>query len=285
MLPIPKIIWHELTTRESPTRINEPQEAMDDRQQVEAYIKAYEWGGATSTLQLHHLKELSRLIKPGDTVLDVACGPGPLLMELAKIYPDTRFIGVDLSQTMLRHIETESKRLGLKNTTVLCEDARALPSLGENEIDLVISTSALHHLPDEMVVRQVFKRMKQLIKEDGGFYLFDFGQLKSEKTRQLCVKEVAKLAPPITAHDYELSLQAAYPIELIFQIAKDELPKPFSTSASAFIDFYYFLQTEARTIPTHAIKTHIKNRAQTLSYAMKIEHFLLRWLRRNQIFQ
>lgn len=255
---------------------------MDDLQQVQAYIEAYEWGGPTSALQLFHLKNLSRLIRPGDKVLDIACGPGPLMLELAQMYPETRFIGVDLSETMLNHISEESLRLELTNVETLCEDARLLDSLEEESIDLVISTSALHHLPSETVVSQVFSRMNQLLKKDGGFYLFDFGQLKSEKSRQLCVEEVAKLAPPITAKDYELSLRAAYPVETILKLATEKLPKPFTFSASAFVDFLYFVQTAPRCFPDNKIKTHICNRTETLSNTMKLEHFFLRTLKRTQ---
>ena len=285
MLPVAKIIWHELNCSEQPERINEPEEAMDDPDQVAAYIQAYEWGGPTSALQLHHLKELSHMIRPGDTVLDLACGPGPLLLELAEIYPETQFIGADLSPTMLKHIEQTAAKLALKNVSVLCEDVRLLPSIGEKEVDLVITTSALHHLPNEEVLRQVFSRIKSLLKDDGGFYIFDFGQLKSSKTRALCVADVARLAPPITAKDYELSLQAAYPIDLIYQIAREELPKPFAASASAFVDFFYFLQTNRRATPTNKVKRHTLQRSKSLSYSMHVEHFMLRWLKRSQIFQ
>lgn len=285
MLPIPLIIWHEATTTARPARINEPQEAMDDPAQVEAYIQAYEWGGPTSALQLHHLRELARMIRPGDTVVDLACGPGPLLLELAKIYPDTRFIGADLSPTMLGYITRESTRLGLKNVETLCEDVRNIPSLQDGEVDMVITTSALHHLPDETVLRQVFRKIQSLLKRDGGFYIFDFGQLKSSKTRELCVTEVAKLAPPLTAHDYDLSLQAAYPIELVFQIAKEELPKPCTAFTSAFVDFFYFLQTAPRTEPSGRALARISDCSKTLSIAMKTEHAMLRILRRKQTFR
>src|SRR5688572_20159869 len=132
--------------RERPARQPESSEAMDDVEQVRSYVKAYEWGGPTSALQLHHLRELSRMIRPGDTVLDLACGPGPLLLELAPLFPQTTFIGVDLSGTMLEYLREEIAARGLANVSVLQEDIRSLPSVGTGTVDLVISTSALHHL-------------------------------------------------------------------------------------------------------------------------------------------
>lgn len=280
MLAIHKIFWYELFTKAPLVRQNEPQATMENQEQVNSYIKAYEWGGPTSALQLHHLKELSKMIKPGDTILDLACGPGPLLLELAAIYPECHFIGADLSPTMLECLTKEAKRQRLKNVSVLCEDIRFLPSLNNQKVDLIITTSALHHIPDEGMLKQVFNKMQNLLKPDGGFYIFDFGQLKSKKARDLCVAEVAKLAPPITAQDYDLSLQAAYPINLVFQMAKEELPKPYTASASSLFDFFYFLQSAPRSKPTEKAITRIKNCAKTLSLVMKIEHQLLRLLRR-----
>lgn len=252
---------------------------MEDLEQVRAYVRAYEWGGPTSSLQLHHMHELSFMIRPGDTVVDLACGPGPLLLELAPIYPETTFIGVDLSPTMLDHLRQQAVARKLANISVFQEDIRTLPSL-DAKVDMVISTSALHHLPDDESLRQVFRRIRTVLKPDGGFYLFDFGLLKSQRTRELLVAEVAKLAPPVTAHDYDLSLRAAFPIDLVLTMAKEELPRPYRYSASSFFDFFFFLQTPHRTTPPARVQSRLDEVRRRLSYAMRIEYQMLRWMRR-----
>ena len=281
MLPIHKIIWHEYTAKERPVRENEP-EVMNDLAQVKDYVKAYEWGGPTSALQLHHLKELSQLIRPGDTVLDLACGPGPLLLELAALYPDCSFVGVDLSPTMLEHLQAESASRKMKNVSILQEDVRTLPDVKHGSIDLVVTTSALHHLPDAGFVKQMFSKMRAVLKPDGAFYIFDFAQLKSAKTREIMVEEVAKLAPPLTALDYDMSLKAAYPVSTIMELAKQELPKPFVASISAFCDFFYFLQTPPRTQPSAKAEEYIDRIWRSLAVPMKLEHLMLRVLRTKQ---
>jgi SAM-dependent methyltransferase len=282
MLPLPKILWHETTVRSRPKRRPEP-EAMNDAEQVRAYVRAYEWGGPTSALQLHHLRELSRMIRPGDVILDLACGPGPLLLELAALYPDCRFIGADLSPTMLACLRAEADMRGLKNVITVKEDICTLPSLKNTPVDLVICTSALHHLPNEDCLRRVFQCVRRLLKLGGGFYFFDFGLLKSNQARNLCVKEVAKLAPAITAHDYDLSLQAAFPISLAIAFAEDELPRPFGAQVCCFFDFFYFLQSGQRAKPPAHVFDYIRLRRRGLSWTMKIEHFLIRIMRRSYI--
>jgi arsenite methyltransferase len=280
MLPIGKIVWTEARTARRAQRKLEPTEAMDEIEQVRAYVQAYEWGGPTSALQLHHLRELSCLIRPRDTVLDLACGPGPLILELAGLFTETTFIGADLSASMLQHLRQQIAARGLNNVSVLQDDIRTLPSLQTRNVNLVISTSALHHLSDEDALRAVFRRINSLLKPGGGFYMFDFGLLKSREARRLFVAEVAKLAPAITTHDYELSLDAAYPIDVVFAIANEELPRPYEFATSAFVDFFYFLKTPPRAVCPARVQAYIDDVWRSLAVSMKLEHLMLRRLRR-----
>lgn len=280
MIPIPLILWNEYKTKSYPIRINEPQETMDDPEQISDYVKAYEWGGPSSSLQLHHLRELSGMIRPGDTILDLACGPGPLLLELAELYPECQFIGADLSSNMLAYLKAQATTRGLKNVSVLLEDIRTLPTLADTKVDLIITTSALHHVPTENGLEQVFQRMKSLLRSDSGFYIFDFGLLKSPKTRAILVKEVARLAPPITVQDYDVSLQAAYPIKVVADLARKELPKPFTIQACSIADFFYFIKTDVRSKPTERARTYIDRRWKELPLTLKIEHVMLRLFRK-----
>ena len=280
MLPIHKIIWHEWRSKSDPVRVPEPSEAMEDKEQIRSYVKAYEWGGPTSALQLHHLRELSTLIRAGDTVLDLACGPGPLLLELASLYPDCKFIGADLSQPMLSVLREQADARGLRNVEVLYEDIRILPSLHDRQVDLVITTSALHHLPDLESLRLTFQRLESLLHKDGGFYIFDFGLLRSPLTQKLMVAEVAKLAPPITARDYELSLRAAFPIREALRLAHEQLHRPFCAQLSSFVEFFYFFQTAPRASTPPTVERYLTSVWAGLPATMKLEYFMLRTMRR-----
>jgi arsenite methyltransferase len=280
MLPIHKVIWHEWRESTPPVRIPEPSEAMEDPDQIRAYVKAYDWGGPTSALQLHHLRELSLMIRPGDTVLDLACGPGPLLLELAALYPDCKFIGADLSQPMLDTMMALAAERGLRNVTALLEDITVLDSIRSESVDLVISTSALHHLPDLVSLQAAFRRIHSSLKSDGGFYIFDFGLLKSPQTQQIMVDEVARLAMPITVQDYAHSLRAAFPVHDVVRCAREEIPRTFKARLSSFVNFFYFLQTEARCAAPPPVTEYINSIWKNLSLSMKIEHMMLRTMRR-----
>jgi arsenite methyltransferase len=280
MLPIHKIIWYEWREKTDPVRLPEPSEAMDDLDQIRSYVKAYEWGGPTSALQLHHLQQLATLIRPGDTVLDLACGPGPLLLELAPLYPSCRFVGADLSNSMLEVLRQTAAERSIQNIETLCEDIRTLPGLKARTVDMVITTSALHHLPDIESLRRVFERIETLLKPDGGLYVFDFGLLKSQRARDLMVAEIARKAPPITVQDYANSLRAAFPIDDVLQLARQCLHRPLESRCSSFVDFFYFLRTPDRSLPSKTANSYADGIARICGPQIKLERQMLRLLQR-----
>jgi demethylmenaquinone methyltransferase/2-methoxy-6-polyprenyl-1,4-benzoquinol methylase len=91
----------------------------------------YEWGtgplllGQESRLRRKAVAALN--LKPGDTVLDLACGTGknfPLLQ--AAIGPAGRIIGFDFTPEMLAVAEERVARQGWNNVTLIQGDAAAL---------------------------------------------------------------------------------------------------------------------------------------------------------------
>jgi arsenite methyltransferase len=279
MLPIHKLIWHEWREKNKPVRVPE-REAMVDPEQIRAYVKAYEWGGPTSALQLHHLTRLASMIRPGDTVLDLACGPGPLLLELAPLYPDCRFIGADLSKPMLAALAESCAERGISNVQTLCEDIRGLPSIAPGSIDMIITTSALHHLPDLECLGQVFERIEQLLKPDGGMYVFDFGLVRSPRTRELLVADVASKAPAVTAVDYAHSLNAAFQIDEVMVLARRHVRRPLVMTSSRFVDFFYFVRSADRCMPAPAVLSYVTKMRRRCSAGVRVEARLLGGLQR-----
>lgn len=278
MLPIHKLVWHEWRSPVPAVRVPEPSEAMVDPEQIRAYVKAYEWGGPTSALQLHHLTRLSTLIRPGDTVLDLACGPGPLLLELAPLYPESRFIGADLSPPMLDALAEQCRERGIRNVQTLCADIRELPGMAPGAVNVVISTSALHHLPDLECLEQVFARAEHVLAPDGAVYFFDFGLVRSQHTRDLLVAEVARKAPPVTAVDYAHSLRAAFPIDAVIAAARRQFRRPLKASSSRFVDFFYFIASPDRCPPSAAVEAYVRAMRARCDVAVRLEEAMLRRL-------
>ncbi len=59
------------------------------------------YGAMMDASMAQKLEDLVRWVKPG-CIVDKGCGTGKLLVELSKLYPDSRLVGVDLSREFLR---------------------------------------------------------------------------------------------------------------------------------------------------------------------------------------
>jgi ubiquinone/menaquinone biosynthesis C-methylase UbiE len=95
--------------------------------------------------RLHAVRALG--LRPGDTVVDVACGTGLnfALIEEA-IGPDGRIIGIDLTDAMLARAKERIEAQGWSNVSLEQADAAgfAFPS----EVDAILSTYALSQVPE-----------------------------------------------------------------------------------------------------------------------------------------
>ena len=84
----------------------------------------------------------------GDTVLDVACGPGNFSREFARaVGPGGLVVGIDASRTMLERGGEELRQARTANLTLIRGDATALP-FGDSSFDAACCFAALHLFPD-----------------------------------------------------------------------------------------------------------------------------------------
>jgi ubiquinone/menaquinone biosynthesis C-methylase UbiE len=85
-------------------------------------------------------------LRPGDTVVDVACGTGLnfSLIEQA-IGPEGRIVGVDLTDAMLAEAQQRIETNGWSNVSLVQADAAAFEFPGE--VDAIVSTYALTQVP------------------------------------------------------------------------------------------------------------------------------------------
>ena len=86
-------------------------------------------------------------LRPGATVVDVACGTGLnfLLLEQA-IGPNGRIVGVDLTDAMLAQARQRIETNGWRNVSLVQADAAEFDF--PTEVDAILSTYALSHVPD-----------------------------------------------------------------------------------------------------------------------------------------
>ena len=211
-LPVLKTLAREVVSRERSPRRTEPDLVMDDPEKVAAYTRAGREDGVMAPVYLFHCAQVCEVIRPGDTVVDLGCGPATQLAMVARLNPDVRFVGVDLSEEMLERARAYGAEQGLGNVAFQQADVTDLGFLGDASVDAVFSTVALHHLPDVDHLERTFAEVARVLRPGGGLYLVDFGHLKSEKSIEYFAYQYSDRQPELFTLDYLYSLRAAFPL-------------------------------------------------------------------------
>ncbi len=106
----------------------------------------------------------------GGQILDSGCGPGFMLLEILKLFPDSRGAGIDLAEPLLevgrKTAKTESLADRVKFDAV---DVENLP-YADNSFDAVVSTNMLHIV--ENPVKQL-NEIERVLKPDGLCFIAD----------------------------------------------------------------------------------------------------------------
>lgn len=215
-MPSPQLIQsvlRELFTLERAPRIPEPDLVMDDPDNVAAYVEAGREHAVMAPVYLYHCANICEVIRPGDTVVDLACGPANQLAMVARLNPETNFIGVDLSEPMLEQAKELITRQGLTNVTFRHGDITDLASFATGSVDAVVSTMALHHLPTVDLLCSTYAEVARILKPGGGVYMVDFGHLKAQRSIDYFGNQYADRQPALFTEDYINSLHAAFYIK------------------------------------------------------------------------
>jgi ubiquinone/menaquinone biosynthesis C-methylase UbiE len=86
-------------------------------------------------------------LRPGDTVVDMACGTGLNFRLLEEaIGPDGRMVGVDLTDAMLAQAQDRIETNGWSNVSLVQADAASFDF--PTKLDAIVSTYALSQVPE-----------------------------------------------------------------------------------------------------------------------------------------
>jgi len=146
------------------------------------------------------LDVVEALLPEAFVALDLACGPGSISQRLLTRFPQARCVAVDLDPVLLT---LGQGALGdmqgrLRWVEADLRDADWRTHLGEKQVDAVLTATALHWLPPELLVG-LYQQLGGLVRP-GGIFLngdhFSFGphlptlQLVSEKVQEREREEV-----------------------------------------------------------------------------------------------
>lgn len=254
-LPRPALIptfMREIFSSQTLPREPEP-EIMDDEDQASAFAETGRGESTLAASYLFHTARASQVIQGCSRVVDLGCGPATQLAQVAALNPEIEFIGIDMSEEMLKHARAHVEQEGIKNVTFLVGDITSLNQFEPQSIDGVISTVSLHHLPTMGHLEECFREVNRVLKPGGAVYLADFGRLKSLKSVMFFAYMNRDRDPHQLLLDYERSLRAAFLLSDFKRLTADLLPKNVEVFSTFKVPLIILLKTEDKELSTEKV--------------------------------
>lgn len=166
------------------------------------------------------------------SLLDVGCGPGQLLFHIRKLRTDMKLTGIDIYSDITYQSNQQTRKeikipgyveIGAKNSRVNIRegDASAIP-FEDGNFDKVVSTSTLHHFPDNVLA---FEEMYRVLKPGGNALVYDWRKEASYEEIHLTLEEWAAntmepLRPGVLAEWIDEYWNRYVPCEQVINIAE-----------------------------------------------------------------
>lgn len=106
----------------------------------------------------------------GQTILELGCGWGSLSLYLAEKYPHATITGVSNSRTQKEYIDSEARRRGFQNLTIITCDINVL-ELPDGQFDRVVSVEMFEHLKN---YQRLFANIARWLKPVGLLFVHIF---------------------------------------------------------------------------------------------------------------
>jgi SAM-dependent methyltransferase len=117
--------------------------------------------GARADAHIARYALAAEFVRPGDRVLDCACGLGYGSAVLAALSRGASFLGVDLEPAAIEYAQAN---YGGPDLRFAVGDAAALEGVADSSIDLIVCLDTLERLPDWEAALAAFQRV---LKPDG----------------------------------------------------------------------------------------------------------------------
>jgi 2-polyprenyl-3-methyl-5-hydroxy-6-metoxy-1,4-benzoquinol methylase len=114
------------------------------------------------------IPHLTEALERGIDVLDVGCGSGRAINQMAKQFPNSRFKGYDFSEEAIATAQTEANNQGLTNLQFQVKDAAKLDEV--EQYDLICTFDSIH---DQAKPDVVLRGIHQALRPDGTYLMQD----------------------------------------------------------------------------------------------------------------
>ena len=140
---------------------------MVDDSALGLFSRVSSWAGPAAARRVRNI--LGSRLGQGMATLDIGTGPGTIPLNLKRSHPDIHFIGIDISQGMIRAAKGYASKAAIP-LALSVGDGESLP-FGSGKIDGVISLFAMHHMdhPDRLLLE-----IDRVLKPGGPLLIIDF---------------------------------------------------------------------------------------------------------------
>jgi ubiquinone/menaquinone biosynthesis C-methylase UbiE len=143
-------------------------EGLEDPEVAAAFNRIAGWP-QMALLRWFVTRRALSMVTEGQAV-DLGCGPGHFVVDLAQAAPNLQVTGVDLSDEMLAQAEDRARRHGLADRIAFKKGDAAQIPFPDGSLDLVVSTLSLHHWSNPV---GVLDEIARVLRPGGSFLVFD----------------------------------------------------------------------------------------------------------------
>lgn len=127
-------------------------------------------------------KHVAGGLTAGARIVDLGCGPGLLIRDLAERASDGEFFGFDITPAMVSY----AKGLNINATFTELDLKESVP-LEDHSVDLICMAAVLHVLDEPL---KLLAELRRLLKPGGTFLLIDWVRQPLEKYLQRMMENV-----------------------------------------------------------------------------------------------
>jgi len=188
-------------------------ELMDDELQSIAYARA-DFSASNQFFVDGFINDFPQRLR---TAVDIGCGPGDVMIRLARALPDLHITAIDASAPMIALARGAVMTEGASDRIELVQGYVPGVALNAQRFDAVLSKDLLHHVPDPSVL---WKEIARLARPGAVIYVMDLVRPSTPEEARRIVDRVAAREDPILREDFYNSLCAAFTVdELREQVA------------------------------------------------------------------
>lgn len=187
-------------------------EGLDSPDVAAAFNRVASWP-QMRLIRWYVVRRILRIVQQGQAV-DLGCGPGHLVFNLAQQAPELHITGMDLSEEMVTQAEKYATQYGFDDrVSFKLGSAQEIP-FPNGSFDLVVSTLSLHHWNQPIAV---FNEVSRVLRPGGAFLIFDlrrdmvapFYLLLWFATRFIVPKALRQVNEPMQSRNASYTFQEA----------------------------------------------------------------------------